>query len=60
MYVLSLISSGLELWSVNQTSIYENSELKDFKSIKFSGELSNNRPKGLIGTNVHKTLESCW
>ena len=45
MYVLSLISSGLELWSVNQTSIYENSELKDFKSIKFSGELSNNRPK---------------
>ena len=45
MYVLSLISSGLELWSVNQTSTYENSELKEFKSIKFSGELSNNRPK---------------
>ena len=35
MFILSSISSGLEFWSVNHTSIYENSELKVFKNIKF-------------------------
>ena len=33
MYSLSSISSGLEFWSANHTSIYENSELKVFKKI---------------------------
>ena len=35
MFILSSISRGLELWSVNHTSIYENSELKGFRNIWF-------------------------
>ena len=35
MFILSSISSGLEFWSVNHASIYENSELKVFNNIKF-------------------------
>ena len=35
MSILSSISSGLEFWSVNHTSICESSELKGFKNIKF-------------------------
>ena len=42
MFMLSSISRGLELSSVNHTSIYENYELKVFKNINFSGEISNN------------------
>ena len=34
MFILSSISSGLEFWSVNHTSIYENSELRVFKNIR--------------------------
>ena len=34
MFILSFIFRGLELWSVNHTSIYENSELNIFKKIK--------------------------
>ena len=60
MLILSFISRGLEFWSVNYTSIYENSELKVFKNIKFFGEISSNRPNYLLETNVSKTLESCW
>ena len=56
MFILSFISSGLELWSVNHTSIYENSKLKVFKNITFLGEISNNWPKDLLGTNVYKIL----
>ena len=59
MFVLSSISSGLEFWSLNITSIYENSEPKVFKNIKSFGEISNNWPNSLLGTNVYKTLESC-
>ena len=33
MFVLSSISAGLEFWSVNHTSTYENSESKVFKNI---------------------------
>ena len=60
MFVLSSISSSLEFWSVNYTSIYENSALKVFKNIKFLGELSNNLPNDLLGTNFYNILESCW
>ena len=60
MFILSSISSDLEFWSVNHTSIYENSELKVFKNIKFLGEISNHWPNNLLGTNVYKALESCW
>ena len=60
MFVLSWISNGLELWSLNQVSIYEKSELQVFKNIKFLGEIPNNWQNDLLGTNVYKTLESCW
>ena len=55
MFILSSISSGLECWSLNHTSIYENSE-----SSVYLGEISNNWPNDLLGTNVYKTLEFCW
>ena len=57
--ILPFISGGLEFWSVNHTSIYQNSESNVFKNIKFSGEISNNWPIDLLGTNVYKTLEFC-
>ena len=60
MYILSTISKGLEFWSVNHTSIYENSESKVFKNIQFLCEISNNWPNDLLGINVYKTIEFCW
>ena len=42
MFVLSSFSSGWEFGSVNHTSIYKNSESKDFKFIKLLVEISNN------------------
>ena len=56
MFSLSSISSGLEFWSVNHISIYENSELKILKNIKFLHEISNNWPNNSLGTNVYKNL----
>ena len=56
IFILSSIFSGLELWSVNDTSIYENSELKVFKNIKFLDEIFDNWPNDLLGINVYKTL----
>ena len=38
MFISTSVSSDLEFGSVNQTSIYEKSELKAFKNIKFLGE----------------------
>ena len=55
MSILSSISRGLEFWSVNHTSIYENFESHVFKNVKFSDKISNNWPNDLIGTNVYKT-----
>ena len=60
MFILSSIYSNLELWSVNQSSIDEDSELKVFENIKRLSELSNNWRNDLLRTNVYKTLESCW
>ena len=60
MFILFSISSGLEFWSVNHTSIYGNSELKVFKNIKFLGEISNNWLNDIFGKNGCKTLDSCW
>ena len=57
MFISSSISSGLEFWSKNHNSIYQNSELNIFENIKFLGEISNNWPNDLLGTNVYKTLE---
>ena len=41
MFILSSISRGLELWSINHTAIYEKSESKIFRNIKFFGEIPN-------------------
>ena len=60
MLVLSFLSSDLEIWLVNHTSIYENSELKVSKNMKNSGEISNNWPNNLLGTSAYNTLGSCW
>ena len=60
MFILFSILRGLELWSVNHTSRYENSELKVFENINLFGEISNNWSNDLLGTNVNDSLESCW
>ena len=54
MFILSSISNGLEFWSVNHTSIHENSKLNVFKNIKLFGKISNSRPNNLLGTSVYK------
>ena len=38
---MSSVASGLEFLFVNQTLIYEKSELKVFKNVKFWGEIYN-------------------
>ena len=58
-FILSSISSDSRFWSVNRTSVYENSELCLWK-YKIVGEICNNSPNGLFGLNVYKTFESCW
>ena len=45
MFILSSISSDLEFRSVNHISIYENSELNNFKNMKPLSEICNNCPK---------------
>ena len=60
MFILSSISRRLEFWSVDHISMYATSVSKVFKSIKCSGEISNNWPNDLLGTNVYKTLEFSW
>ena len=39
MFILSFISNSLDFWSVNHTSMYENSELNVFEKMKFLGEV---------------------
>ena len=62
MFTLSSISSDLEFWSVNHTSIYGNSKSKVFENINyFLHEISNNWTNYLLGLCIiHKTLESFW
>ena len=60
MFILSSTSRDLEFWSVNHTSIYENFELNVFQNVRFFDEISSNWPNDLLGTNIYKTLESCW
>ena len=60
MFILSSASSGLEFWSVNRTSIYENPKLNVFKIMKFFGKMSKNWPSDLLGSYANKNLESCW
>ena len=58
MFILFSISSGLETWSVNHTSIQESSVSKVFKIIKCLGEISNNWRNDLLEKNVYKSLQS--
>ena len=60
MFISSSFSRGLYSWSINHTLIYENYEWNIFENIKFVGEIYNNWLNDLLGTNVYKTLESCW
>ena len=60
IFISSCISKALKFWSVNLTSIYENSESNGFKNITFSGEISNNWVNDLLRTNVYKTLDFSW
>ena len=52
--------NGWLFWSVNYTWMLWNSELNVFVKIWFVGEISSKLSNGLFGTNVYKTLESCW
>ena len=59
-FILSTISSGWLVWSINLTSIYENSELNIFKNMKSVGEISNKLSNDLLGANVYNTFEFGW
>ena len=59
MFISSTVSIVLEFWSGNHISIKEISKSKVFKNIMFLGEISDNWPNNLFGTNVYKTLEFC-
>ena len=48
MFILSSITSRLEFWSVNHTSIYQN--------IYIFCEISNKWPNDLLGANSHKIV----
>ena len=52
MFISSSISSGLEFWLINDTSVYENSESKVCKIINLFRETSSNWPNNLLGTKV--------
>ena len=53
MFIQFSIISSLKFWLVNHTLIYQNSNI--FKNIELLGEISNNWPNNLLGTNVQKT-----
>ena len=59
IFILCSISRGLEFWSMNHTSIYENSKSNIFENVKRSGEICNNWPNDLLGTNTYKALQFC-
>ena len=60
MFILSYLSSGLEFWSVNHTSISEKSWSKLYQNITFLGEIANNWSNDLLIINVYKNIEPCW
>ena len=57
--ILPSLSNGWLFWSVNHTSMYEDSEINVFKKEKLVGSISNKLPNGLFGTSMYKTYESC-
>ena len=56
MVILSSISSGLEFWTLNDTSIHEISESKVFNNVTFFGETFSNWPNDLLGTKVYSVI----
>ena len=58
-FILCSISSGLLFWSVNYTSLCENSKLYVFKNVEFVGGISNESPNDLFRMKLCKPLESC-
>ena len=60
-FILSSISNGWLLWSVNHTIISSYSALNVFKNICFIWGISNKLPNSLFWISVYNnTLESCW
>ena len=59
MFILSFITSSSKVWAVSNTSVYENSESKLFKNIKFLGEICSNWSNDLLEINIYKILEFC-
>ena len=60
IFILSSICRRLEFWSVNHTSVYENSEPNVFPKYKIFRWNTNNCPNNLLRTNAYKTVELCW
>ena len=60
MFIWSPSSSGVEFWSVDHASIYEHSEFNGFRKTKCFGEISNNWPNDLLGTNVYNNYDFFW
>ena len=56
---LSSISSAL-VWSVNQTSIKQNSVWTVFIIVKECGEIFIDCPNCLFGKKLNKTFDVCW
>ena len=55
MMILPSKSRGLEFWSLNDTSIHENSEWNVFKNTRFSGQISNNWPN-----DIYCIIQDSW
>ena len=56
MFISSSITSSLEFWSVNHTSICENFKLKVFKNIKCFGYIASNWPNDYFEQMYPKLL----
>ena len=55
IYIYIYICNYYNIYNIYiYNSIYENSESNVFKNINFLGEISNNLPNDLLGTNVYK------
>ena len=60
LFILSSISNGWLLWSVNHTSIAWNSELNIFKKTWFFWRNLWETINGIFEKDIYKTPESCW
>ena len=60
MLTLHSITHDLQFGFLNKTSINKHFNQKFLRNFKFTGEISNNILKNLLGSNVYKTLDSCW